>query len=44
MSEDYAIGLPQPASKRVSGFSPHVADPEDAQRLWAVSLALLAQA
>ena len=42
--EDCGIGLPQPASNRVSGFSPHVADPEGAQRLWAVSLALLAQA
>ena len=42
--EDCGIGLPQPASNRVSGFSPHVADPEGAQRLWAVSQALLAQA
>ena len=42
--EDCGIGVPQPASNRVSGFSPHVADPEGAQRLWAVSQALLAQA
>ena len=42
--EDCGIGVPQPASNRVSGFSPHVADPEGAQRLRAVSLALLAQA
>ena len=42
--EDCGIGLPQPASNRVSGFSAHVADPEGAQRLWAVSEALLAQA
>ena len=42
--EDCGVGLPQPASNRVSGFSPHVADPDGAQRLWAVSLALLAQA
>ena len=42
--EDCGIGVPQPASNRVSGFSPHVADPEGAQRLWSVSLALLAQA
>ena len=42
--EDCGIGVPQPASNRVSGFSPHVADPEGARRLWAVSQALLAQA
>ena len=42
--EDCGIGLPQPPSNRVSGFSPHVADPEAAQRLWAVSQALLTQA
>ena len=42
--EDCGVGLPQPASNRISGFSPHVADPEGAQRLWTVSQALLAQA
>ncbi len=42
--EDCGIGLPQPASNRVSGFSPHVADPAGAQRLWTVSLDLLALA
>ena len=42
--EDCGIGMPQPASNRVSGFSPHVADPEGAQRLWAVSQDLLRQA
>jgi len=42
--EDCSIGQPAPASHRVSGFSPHVADPEGAARLWAVSEALLAPA
>ena len=42
--EDCSIGQPAPASHRVSGFSPHIADPEGAARLWAVSEALLAPA
>ncbi len=42
--EDCGIGVPQPASNRISGFSPHVIDPEGAQRLWSVSQAPLAQA
>lgn len=42
--EDCGIAQPAPASNRVSGFSPHVADPEGARRLWSVSQALLAQA
>ena len=42
--EDCGIGQPAPASNRVSGFSPHVADPAGAERLWQVSLDLLAQA
>jgi len=42
--EDCAIGLPAPPANRISGFSPHVADPEGAQRLWMASLAMLAAA
>ncbi len=42
--EDCGIGQPAPASNRVWGFSPHVADPAGADRLWTVSEALLAQA
>ena len=42
--EGCGIGVPQPASNRVSGFSPHKANPEAAQRHGSVALALLAQA
>ena len=42
--EDCGIGQPAPPSNRVNGFSPHVADPDGALRLWAVSRALLVSA
>ena len=42
--EDCGIGQPAPPSNRVSGYSPHIADPDGARRLWSVSQALLAQA
>lgn len=40
--EDCHQGLPADPSQRVSGYSPHVADTEAANRLWTVSEELLA--
>ncbi|WP_296447634.1 oxidoreductase [Rhodoferax sp. UBA5149] len=40
--EDCHQGLPAEPSNRVSGYSPRIADPVTAQRLWTVSEALLA--
>ncbi len=40
--EDCKQGLPADPSNRASGFSPHIADPAQAERLWQVSEALLA--
>ena len=40
--EDCKQGLPADASNRVSGFSPHIADREGADRLWLYSEKLLA--
>jgi NAD(P)-dependent dehydrogenase (short-subunit alcohol dehydrogenase family) len=42
--EDCAEALPAAPSNRVSGFSPHVMDADGAQRLWALSVRMLAAA
>ena len=42
--EDCRQGLPAQPTNRVSGYSPHIADPALAERLWAVSEQLLAAA
>ena len=42
--EDCRIGVPAPPTDRVQGYSPHIADPALAERLWTVSEALLAGA
>jgi NAD(P)-dependent dehydrogenase (short-subunit alcohol dehydrogenase family) len=42
--EDCRQGVPAEAGNRLSGYSPHIADAEAAQRLWAVSEAMLAAA
>jgi NAD(P)-dependent dehydrogenase (short-subunit alcohol dehydrogenase family) len=42
--EDCSEGVPQPPSNRVFGYSPHIMDAESAQRLWDVSLKMLAVA
>jgi NAD(P)-dependent dehydrogenase (short-subunit alcohol dehydrogenase family) len=39
--EDCQQGLPAEPNNRVSGFSPHIGDAENAQRLWAVSEAMV---
>jgi NAD(P)-dependent dehydrogenase (short-subunit alcohol dehydrogenase family) len=39
--EDCAQGVPQPPTNRVFGFSPHIADPAGAQRLWELSVRTL---
>ncbi len=41
--EDCNPGVPAEASNRVSGFSPHIADPAAAMQLWHASEALLKQ-
>jgi NAD(P)-dependent dehydrogenase (short-subunit alcohol dehydrogenase family) len=40
--EDCRQGVPAEKSNRVSGYSPHVADPEVAERLWTVSETMVA--
>lgn len=42
--EDCQQGVPAEPGNRVSGFAPHIADPAAAQKLWAVSEAMLAAA
>ena len=42
--EDCRQGVPAESSNRVSGYSPHIMDGEAAQRLWEVSVGMLAQA
>jgi NAD(P)-dependent dehydrogenase (short-subunit alcohol dehydrogenase family) len=42
--EDCQQGVPAEPGNRVSGYSPHIADAAAAQRLWAVSEAMLAGA
>jgi hypothetical protein len=39
--EDCKQGLPAEPSNRVSGYSPHIADPDCAHRLWEVSERML---
>lgn len=40
--EDCQQGLPADPAQRASGYSPHIADPEAADRLWAASEAMMA--
>ncbi len=40
--EDCAEGVPAAPGNRVSGFSPHAMDADGAQRLWSMSLSMLA--
>ncbi len=41
--EDCQEALPAEPGNRTSGFAPHIADAAAAERLWQVSLALIAQ-